>query len=200
MPKPVPLDYAANAANHYVGAFEKLKIDVFGVEDLQREILTDASGSFLFPFVGRVVAAGKTPNEIANMIETQLRGQYIRDPKVTVNIFESTAQIVTIDGEVKRPGSYPLTGKMTLVKAIAAAEGVGQYASLKDVVIFRQVDGKRYAGLYNLDAIRRGQYSDPEIYANDLIVVGDSPGRRLFQDFLQATPLLTTPLIILAQQ
>jgi polysaccharide export outer membrane protein len=101
---------------------------------------------------------------------------------------------------VKKPGSYPVIGKMTLIKAVAQAEGTAQFASLKDVVVFRTVDGKRYAGLYNLSAIRKGIYEDPEIFANDVVVVGDSPGRRLFQDLLQASPLLTTPLIILAQQ
>jgi polysaccharide export outer membrane protein len=55
------------------------------------------------------------------------------------------------------------------------------------------------AGLYNLKAIRRGYYADPEIYANDTVVVGDSAGRRLFKDALQVVPLLTTPLIIALQ-
>ena len=64
------------------------------------------------------------------------------------------------------------------------------------MVIFREVDGQRFAGLYNLKGIRRGNYPDPEVYANDVILVGDSPGRRLFKDVIQAAPLFTTPLIV----
>jgi polysaccharide export outer membrane protein len=63
----------------------------------------------------------------------------------------------------------------------------------------RTVNNKRMAGIYNLTAIRRGAYVDPPVYANDLVIVGDSPQRRLFRDLIQATPLLTAPLILLLQ-
>ena len=56
------------------------------------------------------------------------------------------------------------------------------------------------AALYNLGGIRRGLYADPKIYANDVIVVGDSKARRLFQQILQTAPLLTTPLVIALQR
>jgi polysaccharide biosynthesis/export protein len=88
-------------------------------------------------------------------------------------------------------------GKMTLQRAVARAGGTTEFAKLDDVVVFRTVEGKQYAGLYNLQAIRRGNYADPEIFANDVIIVGDSPARRRFRDFLQAAPLLTSPLVLL---
>jgi polysaccharide export outer membrane protein len=53
------------------------------------------------------------------------------------------------------------------------------------------------AALYNLGAIRRGAYPDPRIYADDVIVVGDSPARRRFRDLLQISPLIVAPLIAL---
>jgi polysaccharide biosynthesis/export protein len=66
-------------------------------------------------------------------------------------------------------------------------------------VIFRTVEGKQLAALYNLKAIRRGNYDDPEVFANDVVVVGDSSARRLFRDILQVVPLLTTPIIVALQ-
>ena len=51
------------------------------------------------------------------------------------------------------------------------------------------------AGLYNLRAIRRGNYEDPEVFANDVVVVGNSRGRQLFKDGLQLLPAIVTPLI-----
>jgi polysaccharide export outer membrane protein len=62
------------------------------------------------------------------------------------------------------------------------------------------VNGQQLAALYNLQAIRRGVYDDPEVYANDVVVVGDSAARRLFRDALQVVPLLSTPLIIALQR
>jgi polysaccharide export outer membrane protein len=82
------------------------------------------------------------------------------------------------------------------MRAVAAAKGATDYAKLQDVVVFRTVDGKPLAALYNLAAIRRGIYADPQIYPNDVVIVGDSQARRLFQQLLQIGPLLTTPIII----
>ncbi|WP_339500818.1 hypothetical protein, partial [Pseudomonas canadensis] len=61
------------------------------------------------------------------------------------------------------------------------------------------VNGNKMAGLYNLTAIRRGGYDDPPIYANDVIVVGDSSQRRLFRDLISVSPLLSAPLIALVR-
>jgi polysaccharide export outer membrane protein len=74
---------------------------------------------------------------------------------------------------------------------------VGELAKLDDVVVFRKVNGQRYAALYNLQAIRRGNYDDPQIYANDVVIVGESGARRLFRDLLAIVPVLTSPLVIL---
>ncbi len=63
------------------------------------------------------------------------------------------------------------------------------------MVILRTVQGRKMAGLYNIGAIRRGAYDDPSIYANDVIVVGDSPQRHLFRDFVSVAPLLAAPLV-----
>ena len=85
------------------------------------------------------------------------------------------------------------------MRAVAVAGGTKDYADLQDVVVFREVGGQKYAALYNLEAIRRGNYADPEIYANDVIIVGDDNAKRVFRDLLQNAPLLTTPLIVLLQ-
>ena len=94
-----------------------------------------------------------------------------------------------------KPGLYPVVGRMTLMRAVATAKGTTEFARLDDVVVFRTVGDRQMAALYNLGAIRRGAYPDPELYASDVVVVGDSPGRRLFRDILQAAPLITAPII-----
>ena len=129
--------------------------------------------------------------------DSRLRGRFVRNPQVTVNLVETISQTVTVDGQVNRPGIYPVVGRFTLMRAVATAAGTSEYARLDDVIVFRDVDGQTYAGLYNLGAIRRGNYEDPEIFANDIVIVGDSPQRRMFEDILAAAPLLTTPLVIL---
>lgn len=195
LPPPSGADLVAATTPYRIGPFDKLDIAVFGVSDLSGELQTDASGSLSMPLAGQVDASGKTTAELSALIAQRLR-TYVRDPQVTVNLKETTSQVVTIDGQVTQPGSYPVVGGMSLMRAVAAAKGVADYARLDDVVIFRTVNGHPLAGLYNLDAIRHGLYPDPKIYANDVIIVGDSKARRAFQQFLQVAPLLTTPVIL----
>lgn len=107
---------------------------------------------------------------------------------------------MTIDGQVVEPGLYPVTNQMTLMRAIASAKGLSEFARQDDVVILRTVNDKKMAGLYNMGAIRRGAYDDPPVYANDVIVVGDSPQRRLFRDFVSLTPIIAAPLIAILQR
>ena len=140
-----------------------------------------------------------TLSEIEAVLSQRLAAAYVRDPQVTVNLKETINRVVTVDGQVAKPGSFPVVGKMSLLRAVALAGSTTEFAKLEDVVVFREVAGQRYAGIYNLEAIRRGNYADPEIFANDVIVVGDSPQRRMFRDFLQLAPLLSSPLILLLQ-
>lgn len=196
LPAPTRDDLVVANRPYLVGAFDKLNVDVFGVEDLQKEVQTDANGRFSFPLIGVVEASGKTPSEIEEDVEQRLT-RYVRNPQVTVNLKETVSQVVTVEGQVKEPGLYPVVGNMTLIRAVATAGGVGELAKLDDVVVFRKVNGQRYAALYNLQAIRRGNYDDPQIYANDVVIVGESGARRLFRDLLAIVPVLTSPLVIL---
>lgn len=195
-----PSDRATSLRPYYVGPFDKLTIDVFGIEELSgKEVQVDASGHMSFPLIGVLEVAGHTPNEIADLIKDRLANRFIRDPQVTVNLKETVSQVITIGGEVKEPGLYPVVGSMTLLRAVATAKGTTEFSKLNDVVIFRTSGGKRYAALYDLRAIRNGAYDDPEVFANDVVMVGDSQGRRLFRDFIAVAPLFVTPIILLLQ-
>lgn len=195
LPPPTPTDAAARPRPFAIGPYDKLSIDVFGVDALQRDVQVDGGGNINFPLVGAVEAAGKTPEELSQAIEQQLRGRFVRNPQVTVNLQDAVSHVVTVDGQVLKPGSYPVLAGMTLMRAVADAGGLGEYANDEDVVIIRTAQGRRYAGLYNLKGIRRGNYADPAVYDGDMIIVGDSPARRTFDKILKAVPLINTPLI-----
>ena len=197
LPSPERSDIAASTRPYYVGPLDKLNIDVFGIPELaQREVQVDSEGRLSFPLAGTMDVAGLTPPEIENLLVQRLRVAHVRQPQVTVNLKEMVSQRLTIEGEVKNPGMYPITGKMTLLRAIALSEGTTEFSKLSDVVVFRSVAGKNYAALYNLNAIRHGAYQDPDVYPGDIVMVGESRGRRLFKDLLQVVPVLTSPLII----
>ena len=197
LPVPSGFDTSDPARPYLIGPFDRLKIDVFGVPELSNaEIQADASGRISVPLAGEIEAAGKSPGEVAAVIEDRLL-RYIRQPEVAVNLLETVSQVVTVDGEVRKPGLYPVMGQMTLMRAVARAEGLSEMARPTEVVIFRSVEGQKYAGLYDLRAIRRGVYEDPEVFANDVVVVGHSAKRQLFKDTLAIVPALLSPLVYL---
>jgi polysaccharide export outer membrane protein len=195
LPAPTRGDLTAADRPALIGPLDTIEVDVFNVPDLSREMQVDASGRISMPLIGTVDARGKTAGELAREIESELSGRYVRNPDVTINIKSSVSQVVTVDGEVKEPGLYPVTNQMTLMRVIASAKGVSEFGRLEEVVILRTVNDQRMAGLYDLGAIRRGAYADPPIYANDVVIVGDSPTRRLFRDVVSLAPLIAAPLV-----
>jgi polysaccharide export outer membrane protein len=200
LPAPDRNDLTAADRPALIGPLDTIQVDVFNVPELSREMQVDASGRIAMPLAGTIDARGRTAEELGRAVEAALRARYVRNPEVTVNIKSSVSQVVTIDGQVVEPGLYPVTNQMTLMRAVASAKGLSEFARQDDVVILRTVNNQKMAGLYNLDAIRRGAYDDPPVYANDVIVVGDSPQRRLFRDFVSLSPLLAGPLIAILQR
>jgi len=199
LPAPDRGDLTAADRPALIGPLDTIQVDVFSVPELSREMQVDASGRIAMPLAGTIDARGKTAEELARTIDTALQARYVRNPEVTVNIKSSVSQVVTIDGQVVEPGLYPVTNQMTLMRVIASAKGMSEFARQDDVVILRTVGNQRMAGLYNVEAIRRGAYDDPPVFANDVIIVGDSPQRRLFRDFVSLSPLLAAPLIAVLQ-
>ncbi len=199
LPAPDRGDLVAADRPALIGPLDTIQVEVVGIPDFSREMQVDASGRIAMPLAGTVDARGKTSGELARAIEAALRLRYVRDPEVVVNIKSSVSQVATVDGQVVEPGLYPVTNQMTLMRLIASAKGLTEFAREDDVVILRTVNGHRMAGLYNMTAIRRGAYADPPVYANDVIAVGDSPQRRLFRDIVSLSPVLAAPLIAILQ-
>lgn len=180
-----------------IGPFDRIAVSVFRAAEFNRSFDVDGAGEVVLPLIGTMTAGGKSADAFARDVEAALRGKYLRDPQVTVQIERSNNQKFTVEGEVEKPGTFPITGPTTLLQGIASAEGTTEFSRLEEVVIFRNVAGARMAALYNLDQVRRGTYPDPAIYAGDVIVVGDSPARRRFRDLMAGSTLLTTPIIAL---
>lgn len=177
---------------------DSLRISVLGFPDLSRdELLVGYSGAFQFPLIGTVEADGRTPLEISEEIADRLRGDYVVNPEVTVDVLEQPGRLFTVGGEVNRPGRHQVLGSMTLLEAVAIGGGTSETAKLSEVLVFRTVNGQRYIGLYDLRAIQRGNYPDPLVYAGDIVQVGDSPTLRRIQAITALAPLITSPVILL---
>ena len=111
LPEPLRVDLFEQNRPYLIGPFDKLIIDVFGIEELsKKEVQTDAGGRISFPLAGILEAAGKTPGELETELEQRLRGQYVRDPQVTVNLKETVSQVITVDARSRSPGRSTSVG------------------------------------------------------------------------------------------
>lgn len=183
-----------------IGPLDELSITVFQEEDLSlKEVPVDAGGNILFPLIGLVEANGKTSREVAAVITEKLAMRYLVDPQVLVNVTKSASQVVTVEGQVIEPGRFEIAGQMTLLTAIASAKGPTPIARLNEVIVFRNIDGQRYAARFDLPAIRSGRAEDPLIRGNDIVVVGASQSKAIFRDVLTALPGLGAIFIALNQ-
>lgn len=179
------------AADYRIGSQDVLEINVFGIEELKREVQVDAGGKVILPLVGQMQAGGRTPGEFSTDLETALKAKYMKNPQVIVTVKNAQSQRVTIDGAVNKPGVYPLPGPTTLLQAVALASGPDQkLANERKVAVFRTVGGRRHSAVFDLNKIRSGKAEDPQIYGNDIIVVDTSAGSRFIQNFQGVFPLL----------
>lgn len=191
LPPPDTRVVAVETAPYRIGPGDELTVSIFGAPELDRTGIVDGAGNFAIPLVGTVSAAGKTPQQFAENIETSLRGPYLKNPRVAVNVKQSGAQqTVTIDGEVAQPGVYPVVGRMTLQQAIATARGASQAANLRNVIVFRTVSGQKMAAMFDVKDIRSGRYPDPQIYGNDIVIVGESAVQKFLRNAAMSFPML----------
>jgi polysaccharide biosynthesis/export protein len=179
-------------AEYRIGSQDLMDIAVFGQPDLARTVRVNSSGEISLPLVGTVVAVGLTAQQLERRIAAILGEKYLQNPQVSVFMKEFTTLRFTVEGAVQKPGVYPLTGQITLLRALAVAGGQGQLSDLSEVMLFRITDkGERLTFKYDADKIRQGDAVDPLLQNDDLVVVKRSKARTalkdsLFRDFLDA--------------
>ena|SRR5690242_1068145 len=186
-----PPDPSQQAAAYRIGPLDVLRVTVFQEKDLSfDQIQVDASGNLAFPLIGTVHAGGKTAAEVSSDIAAALAKQYLVNPQVSVSVASSVSQNFTVEGDVKQPGVYAINGTSTLLGALAQAQSPTEVAKLDQVVIFRDINGKRAGAVFDVKAIREGRVPDPEVLGGDVIVVGFDQVKGVFRDLFKTAPFL----------
>lgn len=114
---------------------ETVRIITYGEEPLTGEFIIGTDGTLSFPLIGNMKAAGITPVGLGDAITTALASGYLANPKVTVEV--KNYRPIYVLGEVNKPGEYPYTADMTVLAAIAKADGFTYRAQQKRVFIKR---------------------------------------------------------------
>lgn len=169
---------------------DKIRVTVFQVDSLSGEYRVEENGQVDYPLIGIVQAQGHTPSEFAKILATRLGERNLRNPNVQVAVTERAQQTITVEGAVRQPALVPIRGQTTLLQAIALAGGTTDEARASQLVVFRQVNGRRMAAAFDLTAIRRAEAPDPVIYPNDIVVVAGSKKNTLLENVLRVVPIL----------
>jgi polysaccharide export outer membrane protein len=158
---------------------DEIEVYVWGEERLQRNIRVLPDGSFSYPLVGRVDAAGKLPAELEATIQRGLASQF-RDqvPQVTVSIKSPSGYQITVIGKVRSPGSLAPGRYVNVLDAVFLAGGPTEFANTNDVVVMRKVPGGgmnpirvRLSSWIKGDVGSRDLNSLPELQSGDTVVV-----------------------------
>lgn len=128
-----PGGVAASADDYRLGVADKVRILIFDEPSLSGEFLVNANGKLSLPLIGDVQAAGVTTTTLANAIQRKLADGYLREPRVSIDVL--TFRPFYILGEVNKPGEYPYSSGLTVLNAVATAEGFTYRASKKSVVV-----------------------------------------------------------------
>ena len=160
--------------DYLIGPQDLLKVEVFGIESLNRSVRVNSRGQIALPLVGLVQAGGRTGEQLAADIAARLAKDYLQNPQVTIFIEEFTSQRATVVGSVKTPGVFPLKGRTTLMQVVASAGGPTSVAAGTVVVLRPGADGTRKMLQYDLVAIRDGEAPDPDVLGEDVVHVETS--------------------------
>jgi polysaccharide export outer membrane protein len=126
-------DPAEAGFEYRLGAGDKLRVIVYGEDTLGGEFVVSNNGDVQLPLIGKVKVLGRTIPEFQSEVETRLRDGYLNDPKVSAEILNYRPFFIL--GEVQKPGQYPFTAALTVMNAVATAEGFTYRADTRKVFI-----------------------------------------------------------------
>lgn len=183
---------AALSADYRINPRDVLEVTVFQVKDLDRTVQVAPTGVINLPLIGGVTAAGRTARELERDIAARLSANYLRSPQVSVTIKEAASQSLTVDGAVMKPGVFPMNGAVTLLQALAQAQGFSDVANKNSVIVSRIQDGRRMVAGYDAAAIQSGKAPDPALQAGDIVVVEESGVKTTLRDTSRTLAPITT--------
>ena len=168
-----PSASSSAVGDYTAGPQDVLEVTVFGESDVSGKFLVEADGTFNFPMIGRVPAAGRTLRAIERELHNRLADGFLQNPQVTVAVGQSRSGRIFMVGEVLRPGTYPLTVQMTLIEALATAGSTTTAAAAHAVIIRGSQAGKASDVLQvDLGSFQTGSLADNiALRDGDVVVV-----------------------------
>jgi protein involved in polysaccharide export with SLBB domain len=128
---------AADPGDYNLDVGDKVKVTVYGEDDLSGEFQVDGAGNVDMPMIREVHAAGLTTKQFARVVQDKLQdGHFLVNPRVSAEV--TNYRPFTILGEVNKPGEYPYENGMSVLNAVALAGGWTYRADEQTVYVRRK--------------------------------------------------------------
>lgn len=154
-----------------LGAGDVFEIRVFRHDNMNTEFTVPAVGPVSFPMIGSVDVLGRTCAEVELDVTNRLGAAILRDPTVTCRLTELNSQAVIVSGSVNSPGRFRYTDSLTVIEAIALAEGLSDNASLDRVVVTRSIEGVLTEIVVPVRLITAGRAPNFRLWPDDIVTV-----------------------------
>ncbi|HEY1837772.1 MAG TPA: polysaccharide biosynthesis/export family protein [Rhizomicrobium sp.] len=123
---------------YHLGTGDKVRVIVYGEDDLSGEFQVDENGDISLPMIGETRASGLTGSQLEQRIQATFADGYLNDPRVSVQVTQYRPFYIL--GQVNRPGQYQYVNGMTAPNAIALAGGYTDHADDSDIYVRRDGD------------------------------------------------------------
>ena len=132
------------AADYQLASGDRLRLVIYDENDLSGDYVVDGEGHVSLPLVGEIRAGGLTVSDFRQSVRDRLMAGYLKDPRVSIEVLQYRPFFIL--GEVSRPGTYPYQAGLTVLNAVATAEGFTYRANERVVYIRREGEEaeKRY--------------------------------------------------------
>ncbi len=175
---PVSEEYLRYAQMTYNGATfselgvgDRFSVRVYREDSMSGEYTVNNEGYIVFPLIGRVEVLGRTCDDVQRDITDRLAEDYVRTPAVTCQVIEVNSLRIVVSGEVASPGRYAYTSNLTIVEAVAAAQGLGDDAAMDRITVTREIDGESVEIVVPLKQIMNGRAPNFALWPGDIVHV-----------------------------
>jgi polysaccharide export outer membrane protein len=169
--EPTP-SFPISDPSYALRAGDLLRVTVWKEDELDRDVLILPDGTIDFPLIGSFTAAGQSTSQLQKTIKSKLK-PFIPSASVTVVVKETRGNVVSVMGQVGRPGDVVMNRALTVVQALSQVGGLTPYADDDSIVVLRTVDGKETALPFDYSDIANGRNLDSNIrlMPGDVIIV-----------------------------
>lgn len=159
-----------------LGEGDRFSLRVYQEPDMSSEYVVSPTGVIAFPLIGDVDVIARRCPEIEAEIAQRLEDGFLRDPSVSCQVLEVNSLGIVVSGEVASAGLFPYTPNLTIVEAVAVANGLTANAAEDRLIVTREVEGEIQEIVVPFKQIVSGRAPNFRLWPNDSIFV---PSYRL---------------------